>query len=191
MPLPGFSEPVEVRYEIVSGYAIYQGDINLGKVDEQGKLIKPEGLETQGLGLADPYGQKDHRWPDGLVTYRITGDWGAQTEMMKQRIKDAMRHWEDNTSIRFKEAFSSGQHAVDFVNMPGQCTAPVGYKYFSDDSPVSLGTECRVNEIIHELGHVVGYWHEHQRSDQEDYVVVYEDNVDDPDNVQWFPTSRI
>ncbi len=31
--------------------------------------------------------------------------------------------------------------------------------------------------VAHEAGHALGMWHEHQRSDRDDYVIVYEENI--------------
>ena len=191
--LPGFSEPTEVSYQIINGYATYGGDINLGKVDEQGKLIKE--VETQSVAISDtPYNRQDYRWPDGVVTFRITGNWDVTdssqtlTNIMKQRIADAMEHWETHTSIRFKEASSSTEYAVDFVNLPQNCNAPPGYKFANYGNLVQLGFySCGVGEIIHELGHVVGLWHEQQRSDRSDNVNYYQNNVENMQfNDQWF-----
>ena len=32
--------------------------------------------------------------------------------------------------------------------------------------------------LIHELGHAIGLQHEHQRSDRDTYLAVYEDNIE-------------
>lgn len=37
---------------------------------------------------------------------------------------------------------------------------------------------CRtLGVILHELGHTIGFWHEHTRPDRDDYVYVNMDNV--------------
>ena len=45
---------------------------------------------------------------------------------------------------------------------------------------ISLGSGCLdVGTILHEIGHVIGLWHEQSRPDRDDYVRVVERNIAD------------
>ena len=41
-----------------------------------------------------------------------------------------------------------------------------------------LGEGCgTVRIVLHEIGHAIGFWHEHSRPDRDDFVSVLLDNV--------------
>jgi len=43
--------------------------------------------------------------------------------------------------------------------------------------PVSLGTGCGFPQTVHEIGHVLGFWHEQSRPDRDEYIDVYLNNI--------------
>ena len=43
---------------------------------------------------------------------------------------------------------------------------------------ISIGKNCdKFGIVVHELGHVVGFWHEHTRPDRDDWVTIFRDNI--------------
>ena len=48
-----------------------------------------------------------------------------------------------------------------------------------DGQTVSLTKECVKDrgKIIHELGHVIGFWHEHTRPDRDDHIEILWENI--------------
>lgn len=76
------------------------------------------------------------------------------------------------------------------LNMPflfyfDSCNADVGRK--GGRQKVSLGTGCVFKSVVvHEIGHVIGFWHEQNRPDRDDYVHVFKDNILDGNH---FPTQ--
>ncbi|XP_043283629.1 tolloid-like protein 1 [Venturia canescens] len=119
--------------------------------------------------------RKERVWDHGVIPYEIDGNFsGAHKALFKQ----AMRHWENFTCVKFVERINSlHPNYIVFTERPCGCCSFVG-KRGNGPQAISIGKNCdKFGIVVHELGHVVGFWHEHTRPDRDRHVQIIRDNI--------------
>ncbi|KAM6986877.1 bone morphogenetic protein 1-like isoform 2-T2 [Aplochiton taeniatus] len=112
-------------------------------------------------------------WPDGVIPYVISGNFsGSQRAIFRQ----AMRHWEKHTCVTFIERTTEESYIL-FTYRPCGCCSYVG-KRGGGPQAISIGKNCdKFGIVVHELGHVIGFWHEHTRPDRDEHVSIIRANI--------------
>uniref|UniRef100_A0A8C2GFZ8 Metalloendopeptidase n=1 Tax=Cyprinus carpio TaxID=7962 RepID=A0A8C2GFZ8_CYPCA len=112
-------------------------------------------------------------WPDGIIPYIISSNFsGSQRAIFKQ----AMRHWEKHTCVTFMERSTEESYIV-FTIRPCGCCSFVGRRGGGPQA-ISIGKNCdKFGIVVHELGHVIGFWHEHTRPDRDEHVDIFRENI--------------
>ncbi|CAG2120078.1 unnamed protein product [Medioppia subpectinata] len=106
----------------------------------------------------------------GYIPYVI----GSDLADKKSLILEAMNRYHQNTCIRFMERTTEYDY-IYLAKVDG-CSSYVGR--IGGKQLLSLSDGCHnVGTIVHELGHVVGFYHEHQRSDRDQYLEIYTQNI--------------
>ncbi|XP_059056661.1 tolloid-like protein 1 [Achroia grisella] len=119
--------------------------------------------------------RKERIWENGVIPYEIDGNFsGAHKSLFKQ----AMRHWENFTCVKFVERDADlHRDYIVFTERPCGCCSFVG-KRGGGAQAISIGKNCdKFGIVVHELGHVVGFWHEHTRPDRDNHVQIIRDNI--------------
>jgi tolkin protein len=105
---------------------------------------------------------------------------------MLQRISEAINHWHNVTCIRF-EIYSEIRHKnykskmiINYDPKINYCITDFpGYNRNFRIVYTTLGPLCLVGQVIHELGHIIGFYHEHSRVDRDDHVTINFNNISD------------
>ena len=94
---------------------------------------------------------------------------------MLHALEVAMRAWERMTCIRFVRKKESDVNYVLFTSQNG-CYANVGRG--DGEQILSIGKNCATPGFaLHELAHIIGFFHEQSRPDRDDYVDILWDNI--------------
>jgi hypothetical protein len=197
-----------VQYAVAGDLAIFEGCICLGTVDEMERtrglvqasatgpafglekvalMERTAALREESIAGDQPVvhgvvitGER-YRWPNGLMPYEFDAGLPNAT---RQRVNDAINHWQTNTSMRFvlRTAANASQYP-NFVRVfrpvPGSaedgCWSYVGMQ--GGMQRLALSDGCGFVAAVHEFGHAWGLWHEQSREDRDSFVTIHWANI--------------
>lgn len=119
--------------------------------------------------------KKERIWDYGVIPYTIDELFSG---VHKTLFKRAMRHWENSTCIKFVERDPKVHpNYIHFTVKNCGCCSFVG-KRGSGLQAISIGRNCdKFGIVVHELGHVIGFWHEHTRIDRDRHITINKENI--------------
>ena len=117
------------------------------------------------------------RWPKAEIPYVIDD---ALPKENRAALLDAMALWQNETLIKFIKLTSYNQKFhpdyVRFTPAKGKtCSSSVGRQ--GGEQIVLLAPRCNAMLSAHELGHLLGLWHEQSRPDRDAYVQILWENI--------------
>jgi hypothetical protein len=164
---------MELTHTVQDGVAIFEGDIELGNADE---LPRATGRSKKGSREAvivtnTPY--HNYRWKNGVIPYTVD-----PALPNPSRITTALDRWNNLLQNNIKWIPRTDEKAfVHFAHTSSASTCSSSVGMLGAQQRINLGSYCSVGNVIHEMGHAAGLWHEQGREDRNKYVKVLTENI--------------
>lgn len=116
-------------------------------------------------------------WPNGVVPFKISQH---LPHKLKVIIVNAIKYWQQKTNIKFIELTNSNIHQyTDYIyfrsSLTSHSSSYVGRQGGAQEVNISL--HCNKMNIVHEIGHALGLWHEQSRTDRDNFVRIIWQNI--------------
>lgn len=158
-----------IRYELVQGEAIWQGDIILGPVEEVAK---------GGWRASAVVSGQNSRWTNNAIPYVINDDIPERA-----RIEGAIAHWNAKTPIRLSPRQGEGNYLEFRRRTTGACSSSVGM--VGGRQFINVIDSCSEGSLIHEIGHTVGLFHTQSREDRNLFLRVKDKAIETENRSQY------
>jgi Astacin (Peptidase family M12A)/LGFP repeat len=151
--------PLEISYVVrADGSKLAEGDMVLDEVFDTKPVTAARGSIIHGK-----------QWPNAVVPYEIDPNLPDQS-----RVTWAVNEWNNNTPYRWVPRTNETAF-VRFIRTTGNCESKVGRQ--GDRQDIPLNDNCGRGNAAHEMGHAVGFKHEHSRKDRDNYININWDNI--------------
>ncbi|CAL1267527.1 unnamed protein product [Larinioides sclopetarius] len=147
------------RTKTDKGQLLFEGDI----IDDNKKQDPMKALPNKGA-----------LWLDKVIPYEFHTSVNKSTG---DTIRSAMDEWEKKTCLKFVPRTNQKQF-LRFRTDAGGCFTFVGKKNM-EGQDVNLGPGCEHLQItMHEIGHSLGFYHEHSRRDRSEVIKILWHNIE-------------
>jgi len=149
-----------LTYVIDDGLAVVQGDIVIGEISRD-KLLK----SLSGSVNEPPL----NIWPTSEIPVYIQPNLPNP-----DRVTEALAYF-SGTNVHFV-SYVNQEDVLVFQKGQGTCKSYLGY--IGGKQPIFLADACSAHEIAHEIMHALGFLHEQNRTDRDNYIDVVWANID-------------
>lgn len=172
-----------IKGELIEYGLIIQGDIILPKsfaIDNNAEpfprsdIFSSESITKDGLHQ-DVVGGA---WPGGIVPFTCHASLVAV-------VNAAIAEWEKFTAVQFINFDPMLHRSFAHFQPNSKNASPVGC--YPGENPVLLRPSVSLPTVLHEIGHLLGLWHEHARHDRDNYILYMPENVHEGFRSQFDP----
>ncbi len=173
-------------YIVKNNHVIVDQDVVLGKASEilskdtvKVQISNGKKLKIQSGKIFNSIKHDSAKFEDNKFYYKINESY---SQKQKNEIEDQIIEFHntmirENINLEFIERTNESVY-VEFKDRGLGCSSQYGYQPQSQ-MYINLASDCLSQEVIHhEIMHRLGFMHEHQRPDRDNYIIVLEDNFD-------------
>ncbi|MFZ8934004.1 MAG: M12 family metallopeptidase [Bacteriovoracaceae bacterium] len=114
---------------------------------------------------------KPRLWPNGIIPYELATDLNA-----REAVILAIEYFNKNTPIKFVKRKSEEDYLY-FKNGINNCYSYLGFQ--GKKQEIVLNKFCRKSDVLHEIMHTLGFYHEQNRVSRDKYLEVNWKNIDE------------
>lgn len=155
----GPAETFALPYVMEDGVAVVLGDVVIGA---------PTREDAPTTGTAEIPAIK--LWTGRVIPFHI-----QPGVPQPERVREAIAMF-DGTALRFVP-YTNEVDALVFEASSGICKSYIGK--IGGKQPVWLASDCGPMEIAHEILHAIGFIHEQNRADRDDFIDVHFENIEE------------
>ncbi|KAH3871314.1 hatching enzyme 1.2-like isoform X2 [Dreissena polymorpha] len=183
---PHFDPLENQNVQMPSNGKLIEGDVLISSVDVKDSSIRGDLESVSRMSIADsiqpiqprgPVVASNQQWTSGVVPYALDP---RLNETEEQTILWAMLYIMNVTHkcVQFIPRTPNDPDFVFITSSISGCYSEIGRKGRNQTVSVSRASDCVTRGIVmHELLHVLGFWHEHTRPDRDKYIEVLLHNV--------------
>jgi len=168
-------ESRDFGFQKYKGVNLFEGDIDLGDIPPA-----PTRPVDRGKKIGVIFSKSRFQWPHGHIPYKIDG---AFSDNEKRKIKRAIKRWDEPIAgIEFHEYYpergdTGYKDYVFFEKIDEQyACSQIGCRGIGKQV-VKFPGYIEGWKISHEIGHILGLWHEHSRNDRNRHIEIIWGNM--------------
>jgi len=157
----GSHRPKDALYfRLEDGVAVVQGDVVVGALVDDDSTVESGFVKMPSLNL----------WRSPVIPIYISPNLSDP-----HRVLEALEMFSE-TVIQFVP-FQDQEDVMVFEEGTGVCKSYVGR--IGGKQPLWITPECRADDIAHEILHALGFVHEQNRVDRDQFIVLNAENIDE------------